>query len=189
MSARPAAESPAGPGATRAQESPATDGPRFSPAVVTEDPVNVLEAVLNAHDDNDSRLDGAFNGLSPEDRRRFREKYRSFPPENRNRRGIIVYILGKNPVDAEDWAFLREVVGEPPCLSLSDCARAPGAGGGDESEVTLAYPALVALKQAERVLEAGPDSSRRQAQAVVREGMNSRVPVVAEEAARLSRRR
>lgn len=157
-----------------------------------KDSVSVLDEILRSRDDNDPRLDADFNGLSVETRRRFREKYRAIPPEGRNERGTIVYLLGKNLHAPEDWAFLREVAGEPPCLSLSDCARAPSAGedGSEDSgaAVTLAYPALVALKQAERVLAEGPASARSEARSVARAGKGSRASVVIEAAARLESR-
>lgn len=152
------------------------------------DPAALLDEILLARDDNDPRLDSAFNALTPDERRTFREKYRALPPESRNQRGTIVYLLGKNLNGPEDWAFLREVVGEPPCLSLTDCAKAPSGGGsGPGDAVTLAYPALVALKQAERVLaEGGP--SRSEALSVARAGQESRVPKVARAAERLAGR-
>lgn len=151
------------------------------------DQAALLDEILLARNDNDPRLDGAFNGLDPDTRRLFREKYRALPPESRNQRGTIVYLLGKNLNAPEDWAFLREVVGEPPCLSLTDCSKAPAGGGsGPGDAVTLAYPALVALKQAERVLAGkGPEEVRREARAVVKAAKASSVPKVARAAARL----
>ena len=141
----------------------------------------ILDDILRARDDNDPRLDSAFNSLPPETRLRFQRKYRALPPESRNQRGTIVYLLGKNLSSAEDWAFLREVAAEPPCLSLGDCSKASADGGDSGDGVTLAYPALVALKQAERLLS----SSRTEALSVARAGKASRVPAVAEAASRL----
>ena len=84
-------------------------------------------------------------------KRLFRARYASLAPELLNQRGTVVFLLGRNKLDADDWAFLRAVVSEPPCLSLADCARAPRSGGSEAvgDAVTLAYPALVALTQAE----------------------------------------
>ncbi|MCR4293962.1 MAG: hypothetical protein NUW21_00395 [Elusimicrobia bacterium] len=150
----------------------------------------LLDEILRARDDNDPRLEAAFLGLSAAARRGFREKYRGLPPESRNQRGTIVYLLGKNLAAPEDWAFLREVAAEPPCLSLADCRTAAPEGGGETGDaVTLSYPALVALKQAERVLSAGaPASSRREALSVVRAGKSSGSRAVAAMASRLERR-
>ena len=155
---------------------------------VPQDKAALLDEVLRARNDSDPRLESAFNGLSVETRRSFRETYRRLPPEKRNQRGTIVYLLGKNLAAAEDWAFLREVAGESPCLSLADCSKAdPDDSVGDET--TLSYPALVALVQAERVLKENRSSeSRREALSVILAGKRSAAPVVAEEAARLEGR-
>jgi hypothetical protein len=118
--------------------------------------LKTLDEILGSKNDNDPRLDRDFNELSPETRRLFRKKYREIPAEKRNQRGTIVYLLGRNLRSREDWEFLRGVTLEPPCLSLSDCSRKPAPGSDEEAtgdEVTLAYPALVALRQARRAAE------------------------------------
>jgi hypothetical protein len=146
----------------------------------------LLDEILLSRDDNDPRLDREFNALTPDEKGLFREKYRALPPESRNQRGTIVYLLGKSLSAAEDWAFLREVAGEAPCLSLADCAKPSAAGGsGPGDAVTLAYPALVALKQAERVLAEG-GQARDEAMSVIRAAKASRVPKVTQAAARLA---
>lgn len=175
-------------------EAEAVSSPRAlaAPIAAVEDKGSLLDEILRSGDDNDPRLDGAFNSLPLETRRRFQRKYRELPAESRNQRGTIVYLLGKNLVAPEDWDFLREVAGEPPCLSLSDCSHASPGDDGSEAPgtaVTLAYPALVALKQAERVLsEGGPVSARREALAVVRAGTTSLTPAVVDAATRLEGR-
>lgn len=139
----------------------------------------LLEEVLRGGNDNDPRLDRDFQGLSPRAKELFRAKYRGLPPERRNERGTIVYLLGMNLASAEDWAFLREVVSEPVCLSLSDCSKR-SSGGAPGEDVTLAYPSLVALRQAQRV--------REQAAGVVEAARSSRAPAVARMMARLEKR-
>jgi len=123
--------------------------------------LRVLEEILASRNDNDSRLDTGFNGLSPETKALFRQKYASLPAEARNERGTIVYIIGKNLSQPEDWVFLEEVVREKPCLSLQNCAAAAPAPDHEQHtvSVTLAYPALVALRQAGRA--AGGGDNRR----------------------------
>lgn len=116
-------------------------------------PLETLEEILASRNDNDPRLDTAFNDLSEQDRRLFRVLYRGIAPERRNERGTIVYLLGKNPRTDEDWDFLREVVREPACLSLADCSKRPTGAAGMGDEVTLAYPALVAVRQAQRAAD------------------------------------
>jgi len=145
--------------------------------------VELLRSLLRAHNDNDRRLDTEFNGLSPETKELFRREYRALPLEKRNQRGTIVFLLGRNLAEPEDWAFLREVVSEPPCLSLADCVGKPSSGGeeGLGDEVTLAYPQLVALKAAERVLAAGGPSIK-EARSVVEAAKRSQAAIVARRA-------
>jgi len=135
-----------------------------------------LEDILRSKNDNDRRLDTDFNDLSQETRKLFRRKYAELSPEQRNERGTIVYLLGRNLRTKEDWAFLREVMTEPPCLSLADCSK-PASGSAEfGDEVTLAYPALVALKQAQRALQAG---KAPEALALISAAKNSQTPAVA----------
>jgi hypothetical protein len=162
---------------------------RLSPAAQARTKLKTLEEVLRAGGDNDPRLDLDFKDLSPEAKRLFQLKYRSVPPERRNERGTIVYLLGMNLASAQDWAFLREVVGEPACLSLADCSKA-GGGGAPGDEVTLAYPALVALRQAQRVLgqaQAG-GAAENEAMSVIQAAKSSKMPAVARMVARIERR-
>jgi hypothetical protein len=166
--------------------------------------LKTLEDILRSKNDNDPRLDRDFNALSPEAKRLFRRKYAEILPERHNERGTIVYLLGRNLDSAEDWAFLRGVVSEPPCLSLNDCSKeSKPEGGHNESgvAVTLAYPSLVALKQAERVLEeartastgkkrpeALPAATAQEALSVIQAAKNSRVPIVARTASEIEQR-
>jgi len=151
--------------------------------------LRVLEDILASRNDNDPRLDRDFETLSPEAKRLFRRKYLALPPERRNERGTIAYLLGRNLASDEDWAFLREVASEPPCLSLEDCSREAPSGGHAAMghEVTLAYPPLVALTQARRALEVDPGGRwSAQAMEVLRAGRSSKTPAVAKLAGRLS---
>ncbi len=154
----------------------------------------VLREILASRDDNDPRLDSDFRDLTPADKALLRREYAALPPEARNERGTIVYLLGRSLADARDWAFLRAAAAEPPCLSLADCARLPAPGDrGDEDPgdaVTLAYPSLVALKMAEGALTRAAPGSPQAAQAwsVIRAGRGSKSPAAARLALRLSRR-
>lgn len=150
--------------------------------------VKTLEVILRSRNDNDPRLDSDFNALSAEEKRLFRVKYGELPPEARNDRGTIVYLLGKNLSAPEDWEFLRAVAGEAPCLSLADCGKKPVGPTGLGNDVTLAYPSLVALKQAQRVLEGPAGPARREALSVITAGKASRMPAAARLAAQLERR-
>ncbi len=129
---------------------------RAPSAPVAQDPaaaakLEELRDILRSKNDNDPRLDADFNALTPEAKRLFRAEYASLPLTRRNERGTIVFLLGRNRLDADDWTFLRDVVGEPPCLSLADCAKNPSTADDEArgDEVTLAYPQLIALKLTE----------------------------------------
>ena len=129
---------------------------------------------MRSKNDNDPRLDAEFNALTEATKARFRARYSALPAEDRNGRGTIVYLLGRNMKSPGDWEFLRSVVAEPPCRSLADCS-APAGTGGPGDEVTLAYPALVALKRAQKELAAAgahQDDARR----VIAEGRRSPAP-------------
>ncbi len=158
--------------------------------------LKTLDEILRSKNDNDPRLDTDFKSLSIETKRLFRKKYSETPRERVNARGTIVYLLGGgNLSTAEDLAFLREVAAEPPCLSLSDCAKKPAPGGEEEAgdEVTLAYPSLVALKQAQHALESASALSTsspttKNAMGVLEVGRKSPVRAVSRLAERLARR-
>jgi hypothetical protein len=181
---RAARTPPAGPGG--APEMPSA-APAAAPDPEARAKLAVLEEILRSRNDNDPRLDREFNSLSTAAKSLFREKYRALPPEALNERGTIVFLLGRNLGAEQDWAFLRDVAGEPPCLSLGDCSKSPGRGGEEAAgdEVTLAYPSLVALKSAERAWSAG---ERQRALAVIAAGRGSRAPAVARLAQTLTRR-
>jgi hypothetical protein len=117
------------------------------------------------------------------------------PDERRNDLGTVVYLLGRNLKTDEDWAFMRDVAAAPPCLSLEDCSRQaktepdPHVTAG--VEITLSYPAIMALKRAERILQADPGSRRpddaAQALRLIAAGKNSRAKAVSDLAADLER--
>ena len=136
----------------------------------------LLEEVLRSRDDNDPRLDSEFLGLTPQTKELFRRAYAGLARERLNERGTIVYLLGRNLNDPEDWAFLAAVAAEPPCLSLSDCSKASAGAGEPGDEVTLAYPSLVALRQAHRAAEEG--ASLPQARSVLEAAKSSRMRAV-----------
>jgi hypothetical protein len=157
---------------------------RAPPAAVSAPAVRELEEILASHNDNDPRLDADFNALTDAEKALFRAKYREIAAERRNERGTIVHLLGKNVRGPEDWAFLREVAGEAPCLSLADCSK-PAAAGEPGDDVTLAYPSLVALKRAQQALAERTDVE--EARKVVAIGRKSKMPAVVRLSEKLDR--
>ncbi|HBA61417.1 MAG TPA: hypothetical protein DCZ92_11495 [Elusimicrobia bacterium] len=197
-SAAAAGKEPAAPVAGKATGPRAAQpaAPALSPAADASARLAVLEEILQSKNDNDPRLDSAFNGLSPEAKKLFRQKYRQLPAEGRNERGTVVFLLGKNLKTAEDWAFMRAVLSEAPCLSLENCGRAAKAEPDSHStsgvDLTLSYPAVMVLKRAERILQinrdaGGQDAAARQALELISAGKNSGAKVVADLAAGLER--
>lgn len=135
--------------------------PRADPCATPEALAKLaaLRDILASRDDNDPRLDRDFGALASEAKCLLRREYAATAPERRNERGTIVYILGLRPAEPADWDFLAAAAAEPPCLSLSDCAKAPEGEAGPGDAVTLAYPALVAVRQAARAASRGASAA------------------------------
>jgi hypothetical protein len=131
-----------------------------------------LDEILASKNDNDPRLDRDFSGLSDEEKDAFRRRYDSLPLESRNERGTIVFLLGRNLATDDDWRFFRRVVDEAPCLSLADCSKSSGGASEPGDDVTLAYPALVALKLASR-------ADHLKAKPLIEDAAHSRSPALA----------
>jgi hypothetical protein len=178
---------------TATQQSQATPGaqPRpvaaalGSPAkpITVADQVKILDEILKSRDDNDPRLDRELRYLSPRAREALRKKYHSLRAEERNERGTIVFLLGRNLDQPRDFAFFRDVVGEKPCLSLADCGHTiqedPHLSG--VTAVSLAYPQIVALKSLANL----PPSERAQAQGILDRALRSPDPLVSGLASRI----
>jgi hypothetical protein len=151
-----------------------------------------LERIINeknrVSNDNDPRLGTAFSDLSPEAKNLFRSEYRQLPAERRNELGTVVYLLGRNLKTEEDWAFMRDVVTAPPCLSLANCSREVKAGPDSltatGAEITLSYPAIMALKRAERMLQAGREDGAQELQ-LIAVAKSSRSKIVSDMAAKM----
>lgn len=172
----------------------ASPQPVASPTAEDRRKVQVLDEILKSKNDNDPRLDTELKDLSPAAKRLMREKYAEIAPEKRNERGTIVFLLGRNPT-AEDFAFLKQVLSEQPCLGLEDCNKEMPAGSDTHSEmglgVTLNYPQMMALYSAEQQIERaerGEQVSLDEVRATVDVGVNSQVREVASKATELRER-
>ncbi len=129
----------------------------------TERTLAIFDEIVRSRNDNDPRLDQELRNLSPEVQAALREKYQALPPESRNSRGLVVFLLGRGvrTPSVVNLAFFKTVLAEPECLSLADCLRPSERGAGDaasESQaemglaVTLTYPQRMALRMIERSL-------------------------------------
>lgn len=115
--------------------------------------VQVLGEILASHNDNDPRMDSELKDLNSETKTVLQEKYSSLPETDRNGRGTIVFLIGRNLTTPADYQFLRQVLTEAPCLGLVDCAKPMQASAGEEEAgigAVLDYPQLTALKAIEK---------------------------------------
>lgn len=99
-----------------ASPSPVKAAPAGAPAVTdkTATQLRILGEIFVSKNDNDPRLDSDLRKLDEEAKAAFRAKYRALPPELRNERGTIVFLLGRNLTTAGDYAFMKNVLSEPP---------------------------------------------------------------------------
>ncbi|MFL5813298.1 MAG: hypothetical protein ACJ763_06945 [Bdellovibrionia bacterium] len=160
--------------------------------------IKVLDEVLAAKNDNDPRLDSEFRGLSPTSKRMMEDRYRSLPPEKRNERGTIAFLVGREIASADDVAFMGGILSEPPCLSLGDCSREDKntddahLNAETGAAVSLAYPQLVALHSIEGQIERAEKGAKLgylgDIRHVIDEAIRSPIPNVADKARALQTR-
>jgi hypothetical protein len=126
--------------------------------------------ILKTKNDNDPRMDTEFKHLSPGTKFLLKERYAAYPPEARNERGTIVFILGRDlphSGTAEDFVFFDQVASEPPCLSLGDCGKAMKSAPEDAHEesaigVTLSYPQQMLVHTLADFITQNPDNALRE---------------------------
>lgn len=144
---------------------------------------DVLLNILEKKRDNDPRLDRELKKLSPALKSAIKDEFFLRRPEDRNGKGMLVFLIGRELTTEDDVSFLQAVLNEPPCLSLKKCS-APEAGEASHdnsaTEVTLAYPQRVAVLSLERALRKQPNgplaSAMQELLARTRDG--SPVPLV-----------
>ncbi|MCM0607241.1 MAG: hypothetical protein KA715_14220 [Xanthomonadaceae bacterium] len=122
----------------------------------SDNKLDILNQVLSAHDDNDMRLDTELKFLTTEEKRSFIDRYQALPFEDRNGRGTIVFLIGRNLTTQEDFKFISNIFLEPYCRSLANCSEPPKPTEEDPhlsgtDEVTLSYPQLTAMKALEKL--------------------------------------
>ncbi len=192
----PASGSDSDPSAPPKTGQPAAPLAESNWSVETRKKLAVLNEILASRDDNDPRMDRDLKNLSVEAKQALRERYRTLTPEDRNGRGTVVFLIGRELQSAEDVAFLADVLSEAPCLSLADCSRDTSVSRGADIHqdegigVTLSYPQIVSLVSIERFLEKSggqiPPALRDSIARAVRSAESSPVPAVAQRAHRLA---
>lgn len=188
-------------------ETPATSAPLKPEALVTQySPTTqklllTLDEILISKNDNDPRLDRDFRHLTAESKSALRKKYSTLTLEDRNGRGTIALLIGREITEAQDIQFLKEILSEPPCYSLENCTQETHMPTGGDAhhemgfQVTLAYPQLSALYWLEKFLtrpnteNSGlPHALMEEARKVIQISKESPVPVIRRKAEDIERR-
>jgi len=157
--------------------------------------LSILNEIFASKNDNDPRMDSDLVNLSPELKKAMTESYRHLVAEKRNERGTIVFLIGRELKDGADVDFLKSVLMEKPCLSLSDCSKPVAMPSEEElhlagmNETTANYPQLMAIRQMEKAYrkwaEAGVSNPLSgQVIQAFREALHSPNPRVSDEARR-----
>lgn len=162
----------------------------IQPVIWTRE-VELVDEILRSKNDNDPRLDSELRHLDEEAKTALRSYYLSRPEEDRNGKGTILFLLGRNLKGPEDVKFLAEALKEAPCRSLANCSSEPVVIDHHEShhdtapEVTLAYPKVVSLNMLEKELH-NPKLSREMRDTIlasIRASVKSEEPLVSKRAA------
>lgn len=121
---------------------------------------SVLEEILISKNDNDPRMDQDFKDMSSELHEALYKKYDSLQMENRNGRGLVVFLIARDLKSSADTEFLRKIYQESPCTSFEDCKSV----GSDDphfsgiNQTSLMYPQLAGLYALESNLSQHPES-------------------------------
>jgi hypothetical protein len=164
-----------------AATSPAPSSTPLAYSPRTQAMLRTLTEILKSRNDNDPRLDRDFRNLSPEDKTALHVKYDQLPAEDRNGKGTIVFVLGREIKDSADLNFIKGVMNEQPCMSLADCKKDTRPANGPDThqdtsiEVTLAYPQMVSLYALDNLLQSSSATPalREEALHLVQEAKNS----------------
>ncbi len=129
----------------------------------------ILREVLLSKNDNDPRLDSELRGLSPELKAELRKGYHDLATEKLNERGTLAFLVGREASNSAELSFLKSVLDEPPCLSLTDCKKSAPVSADEDSglgqNVSLIYPQLVSLQMLGRTLSEDSSSPELKAKA------------------------
>lgn len=165
--------------------------PRKIQAVQWTPEVKLVDEIINSKNDNDPRLDTELRVLSDEAKVALRTYYLSRPEEDRNGKGTVLFVLGRNLKSPEDVKFMADALKETPCRSLADCTSEAVVIDHRESqhdtspEVTLAYPKIVTLAMFEKELN-NPHLSPQMQDSIleaVQQSLKSEEPIVKKRAA------
>ena len=150
---------------------------------------SVFEEILKSKNDNDPRMDRQLLHFTQALKSALFERYEKIAPENRNGRGLVVFLVARDLNSSDDIEFLKKVYQEHPCMSLEDCKNT----GSDDAhysglnQTTLNYPQLAGLFQLEKQLGARPSllndpEVKSQIQFLLKQAEDFPVPAVADKA-------
>lgn len=135
-------------------------------SLVTQEKIKTLDQILISKNDNDPRIDTAFKNLTYEEKAALKDHYNELKMEDRNGRGTIIFLLGRNLQTTADIGFFKNVLIESPCLSLSDCQKFNASEKESHLEsandVTKNYPQVVALNRIEAAMSEQMNDSSSQ---------------------------
>ena len=156
--------------------------------------LQVFYEILKSKNDNDSRFDTTLKNLSAEVKLALEKQYHEMKPELRNERGTIAFLIGREMAEGrgtvKDVEFIRSILLEKPCLSLSDCSKAATGQTVEEqhleaiNETTGNYPQLMSLREMKQTLDRGnlSDEMKNSVIAALEACRNSPNPRVVQEA-------
>jgi hypothetical protein len=132
---------------------------KYSPG--TREKLQTLNDIMISKNDNDPRLDKDLKNLSPEDKLALKDFYTNLKAESLNEKGTVVFLLGRDIQNVNDVDFMKNVLGEEPCLSMDNClVKNVSADSHIDSvnQTTLTYPQQVALESLLRWANKNPQS-------------------------------
>jgi len=156
--------------------------------------LQILAQIFKSKNDNDPRMDQDLKNLSEPLKSALRNLYSETKMENRNERGTIAFLIGRELSEgrgsASDIDFLKNVLLEKPCMNLMDCSKPAASVTAEEQhlegihETTAHYPQLMDLRYLKQSLNGGNLSSENRAAviAALEAARNSPNPRVAQEA-------
>lgn len=153
-----------------------------------------FEDILKNKNDNDPRLDTELKSLSPALKQALYQRYNTLPAEDRNARGLVVFLIARDLQTPADTAFLKQVYQEEPCLSLENCSASSTETThlSGTNQTTMNYPQLAGLYQLERQLKDRPEilqdaQLRAEILEVLKNAENFPVPAVQNKARQIRR--
>ena len=148
---------------------------------------DTFQEILKSKNDNDPRVDQILFNLSESFKLALRDYYQNLPMEKRNERGFIAFLVSRQLSSENDVSFLKSILNEKPCLSMSDCNtqgfQDPHHASTDN--VSLNYPQLVVLYEIENKLklESSLSSIQRQwLRDIIQSGINFPAGIVSSRA-------